>query len=173
MSTSRRPGLPRRASAQDLLCRPRAECGRTCRPLNRVCAGTPRYRGYTSIYGGHTSEPGPPAPRLVAEITRIEGTHRYLVTDHGLDTAKFLTCLQDRVLRCGLAELATATRTPGRLRSAATAYRTAVENHGSIIRATKHQPPQPHSNTNQPDPHTTDLTQKSGFAESSPLEIRE
>ena len=61
-------------------------------------------------------------------ITRIEGTHRYLVTDHGLDTAKFLTCVQDRVLRCGLAELATATPTPGRLRSAATAYRTAVEN---------------------------------------------
>ena len=46
-----------------------------------------------------------------ALITRIEGTHRYLVTDHGLDTAKFLTCVQDRVLRCGLAELATATRT--------------------------------------------------------------
>jgi hypothetical protein len=61
-------------------------------------------------------------------ITRIEGTHRYRVTDHGLDTAKFLTCVQDRVLRCGLAELATATPTPGRLRSAATAYRTAVEN---------------------------------------------
>ena len=63
-----------------------------------------------------------------ALITRIEGSHRYRVTDHGLDTAKFLTCVQDRVLRCGLAELATATPTPGRLRSAATAYRTAVEN---------------------------------------------
>ena len=61
-------------------------------------------------------------------ITRIEGTHRYLVTDHGLDTAKFLTCVQDRVLRCGLAELATATPAPRGLRSAATAYRTAVEN---------------------------------------------
>jgi hypothetical protein len=61
-------------------------------------------------------------------ITRIDGTHRYRVTDHGLDTAKFLTCVQDHVLRCGLAELATATPTPGRLRSAATAYRTAVEN---------------------------------------------
>ena len=63
-----------------------------------------------------------------ALITRIPGTHRYLVTDHGLDTAKFLTCVQDRVLRCGLAELATVTPTPGGLRSAATAYRTAVEN---------------------------------------------
>jgi hypothetical protein len=61
-------------------------------------------------------------------ITRIEGSHRYRVTDHGLDTAKFLTCVQDRVLRCGLAELATATPTPGRLRSAATAYSAAVEN---------------------------------------------
>jgi hypothetical protein len=61
-------------------------------------------------------------------ITRIEGTHRYLVTDHGLDTAKFLTCVQDRVLRCGLAELAGATPTPSPLRSAATAYRAAVEN---------------------------------------------
>jgi DNA-binding PadR family transcriptional regulator len=61
-------------------------------------------------------------------ITRIEGTHRYRVTDHGLDTAKFLTCVQDRVLRCGLAELAAAPPTPRGLRSAATAYRTAVEN---------------------------------------------
>jgi hypothetical protein len=60
-------------------------------------------------------------------ITRIEGTHRYRVTNHGLDTAKFLTCVQDRVLRCGLAELATAPSTPSGLRSAATAYRTAVE----------------------------------------------
>ena len=61
-------------------------------------------------------------------ITRIEGSHRYRVTDHGLDTAKFLTCVQDRVLRCGLAELATATPTPAPLRSAANAYRAAVEN---------------------------------------------
>jgi len=61
-------------------------------------------------------------------ITRVPGTHRYRVTDHGLDTAKFLTCVQDRVLRCGLAELAAAPTTPRGLRSAATAYRTAVEN---------------------------------------------
>ena len=59
-------------------------------------------------------------------ITRIERTHRYRVTDHGLDTAKFLTCVQPRIA-CGLAELATAPPTPGRLRSA-TAYRAAVEN---------------------------------------------
>ena len=61
-------------------------------------------------------------------IIRIEGTHRYHVTDRGLDTAKFLTCVQDRVLCCGLAELATATPIPSPLRSAATAYRAAVEN---------------------------------------------
>ncbi|QSE78215.1 hypothetical protein [Rhodococcus koreensis] len=60
-------------------------------------------------------------------IVRIEGTHRYQVTDLGLDTAKFLTCIHDRVLRTGLAELAAPTTTPGRLRSAATAYRTAVD----------------------------------------------
>lgn len=60
-------------------------------------------------------------------ITRIDGTHRYRVTDHGLDTAKFLTCVHDRVLRTGLAELDTPTPTPGRLRSAATVYRTAVD----------------------------------------------
>jgi hypothetical protein len=41
-------------------------------------------------------------------IARIPHSHRYRVTDHGLDTAKFLTCLHDRVLRTGLAELATA-----------------------------------------------------------------
>ncbi|WP_373508663.1 hypothetical protein [Thiocapsa sp.] len=63
-----------------------------------------------------------------ALITRIEGTHRYLVTDHGLDTAKFLTCVQDHVLRCGLAELACAPTDSGVLRSAATAYRKAMEN---------------------------------------------
>ncbi|WP_427019417.1 hypothetical protein ACQCSX_22890 (plasmid) [Pseudarthrobacter sp. P1] len=60
-------------------------------------------------------------------ITRIEGTHRYRVTDHGLDTAKFLTCVQDRILRTGLAELNSPAPAPGRLSSAATAYRAAVD----------------------------------------------
>jgi hypothetical protein len=60
-------------------------------------------------------------------ITRIEGSHRYRVTDHGLDTAKFLTCVHDRVLSTGLAELATPEPTPGRLKAAATAYRTAID----------------------------------------------
>ncbi|MBS9376054.1 hypothetical protein [Rhodococcus sp. B50] len=60
-------------------------------------------------------------------IARIEGTHRYQVTDLGLDTAKFLACVHNRVLRTGLAELASPTTTPGHLRSAATAYRNAVD----------------------------------------------
>src|SRR6202158_3320961 len=60
-------------------------------------------------------------------IIRIEGSHRYQVTDHGLDTAKFLTCVHDRVLRTGLADLATPAPTPGRLKAAATAYRAAVD----------------------------------------------
>jgi hypothetical protein len=60
-------------------------------------------------------------------ITRIEGSHRHRVTDHGLDTAKFLTCVHDRVLRTGLAELATPEPTPGHLKAAATAYRTAID----------------------------------------------
>lgn len=63
-----------------------------------------------------------------ALISRIEGTHRYRVTDSGLDTAKFLVCVQDRVLRTGLAELATEASIPAGLRAAANAYRNAVEN---------------------------------------------
>ncbi|MFD7010631.1 hypothetical protein [Rhodococcus jostii] len=60
-------------------------------------------------------------------IVRIEGSHRYRGANHGLDTAKFLTCVHDRVLRTGLAEPATPTTTPGCLRSAATTYRNAVD----------------------------------------------
>ncbi|MGY4785797.1 hypothetical protein ACVH9Z_38775 [Rhodococcus opacus] len=54
-------------------------------------------------------------------IVRIEGTHRYQVTDFGLDTAKFLTCVHDRVYAPGLAELATPPTTPVPLHSVATA----------------------------------------------------
>jgi hypothetical protein len=60
-------------------------------------------------------------------ITRIPGTHRYRVTDHGLDTAKFLTCVHDRILPTGLAELAAPQPPPGRLRAAATTYRNAID----------------------------------------------
>ncbi|HUH71875.1 MAG TPA: hypothetical protein VLZ05_25170 [Mycobacterium sp.] len=60
-------------------------------------------------------------------ITRIPGTHRYQVTDHGLDTAKFLTTIHDRILPTALAELAAPEHTSGRLKAAATAYRKAVD----------------------------------------------
>jgi hypothetical protein len=59
-------------------------------------------------------------------ITRIPGTHRYRVTDHGLHTAKFLTTVHDRLLPTGLAELANPHPT-GQLKAAATAYRKAVD----------------------------------------------
>ena len=60
-------------------------------------------------------------------ITRVPGTHRYQVTDHGLDTAKFLTTVHDHSLPTGLAELAAPEHAPGRLKAAATAYRKAVD----------------------------------------------
>ena len=60
-------------------------------------------------------------------ITCIPGTHRYQVTDHGLDTAKFLTTIHDRLLPTGLAELAAPEHVPGRLKAAATVYRKAVD----------------------------------------------
>ena len=60
-------------------------------------------------------------------ITRIPGTHRYQVTDHGLDTAKLLTTIHDRFLPTALAQLAVPEHPPGRLKAAATAYRKAVD----------------------------------------------
>jgi hypothetical protein len=60
-------------------------------------------------------------------ITRIPGTHRYQVTDHGLDTAKFLTTVHDRILPTGLTELAAPEPASGRLKAAATAYREAFD----------------------------------------------
>ena len=60
-------------------------------------------------------------------ITRVPGTHRYQVTDHGLDTAKLLTTIHDRLLPTALAELAAPEHVPGRLKAAATAYRKAVD----------------------------------------------
>ena len=53
---------------------------------------------------------------------------------------------------------------PSTIRRHRIPHRGRKPHHGSIIRVTKHQPPQPQSNTTEPDPHTTDLTQKSGFA---------
>jgi hypothetical protein len=60
-------------------------------------------------------------------ITRIPHSHRYRVSDHGLHTAHFLTCVHDRFLPTGLAYLATPTNAPP-LRAASRAYNTALEN---------------------------------------------
>jgi hypothetical protein len=59
-------------------------------------------------------------------IERVPGTHRYRVTDTGLHTAMLLTRLHDRILPSGLAQLTTA-GPPGKLRRAATAYQTAID----------------------------------------------
>jgi hypothetical protein len=59
-------------------------------------------------------------------IERIPRTHRYRVTATGLHTAMILTRIHDRVLPAGLAQL-TAAGPPGKLRTAATAYQTAID----------------------------------------------
>jgi hypothetical protein len=61
-------------------------------------------------------------------ITRIPHSNRYTVTDHGLHTAHFLTCVHDRFLPTGLAHLADNTTTPPPLQQASRAYNTALEN---------------------------------------------
>lgn len=60
-------------------------------------------------------------------ITRIPHTHRYAVTDRGLHTAHFLTCVHDRLLSTGLAHLADHNSMPP-LQAASRAYNTALEN---------------------------------------------
>ena len=57
---------------------------------------------------------------------KIAHTHRYNVTDYGLHTAMFLTRIHERLLPTGLAHLAERS-TPHRLRTAATAYRRAID----------------------------------------------
>jgi len=78
-------------------------------------------------------------------ITRVPGTHRYQVTDHGLHTARFLTCVHDRFLPTGLAHLTDHTLSPP-LRAASRAYNEALEN---LTRTTglaaKHQQPRPNT----------------------------
>jgi hypothetical protein len=59
-------------------------------------------------------------------IEKIAHTHRYNVTDYGLHTAMFLTRVHERLLPTGLAHLAERS-TPHRLRTAATAYRRAID----------------------------------------------
>jgi hypothetical protein len=60
-------------------------------------------------------------------IERVPRTHRYRVTATGLHTAMFLTRVHDRILPAGLAELTDASAPPGKLRTAATAYQTAID----------------------------------------------
>jgi hypothetical protein len=60
-------------------------------------------------------------------IERIPRSHRYRVTSTGLHTAMILTRLHDRVLPASLAQLNPANGPPGRLRAAATAYQTAID----------------------------------------------
>jgi hypothetical protein len=71
-------------------------------------------------------------------IHRIPHSHRYQVTDTGLRQALFLTRLHDRFLRTGLAELTDPDPpTPSRLRTAAHAYETALNDlaHRSALAA--------------------------------------
>jgi len=63
--------------------------------------------------------------RLHGLIQRIPHTHRYRVTDTGLQTAMFLSTVHDRLIPTGLADLAA--RTPTRLRSASNTYQAAVD----------------------------------------------
>ena len=58
-------------------------------------------------------------------IARIPRTHRYLITEHGLHTAMFLSAVHDSPT--GLAQLADHTGSPP-LRQASRAYHTALEN---------------------------------------------
>lgn len=60
-------------------------------------------------------------------IERIPHTHRYQVTDLGLRHALFLTRVHTRLLRTGLAEIH-GPPVPTKLRSAARAYETAINN---------------------------------------------
>jgi hypothetical protein len=66
--------------------------------------------------------------RLHGLITRIPGTHRYQVTDPGLDHAMLLTRIHDRLIRPAEAHLTDPDPpTPTPLRTAARAYHTALD----------------------------------------------
>lgn len=58
-------------------------------------------------------------------ITRLPHSHRYRVTDTGLDRALFLTRAHDRLLRTGLAKIAEPE--PGPLQAASRAYQKAID----------------------------------------------
>ena len=54
--------------------------------------------------------------RLHGLITRIDGTHRYTVTDHGLRLAIYLTRVHNRLLADGLSDLLDPATTPTPIR---------------------------------------------------------
>ena len=63
--------------------------------------------------------------RVHGLIQRLPHSNRYQVTDTGLGTAMFLTAIHDRLLPTGLAHLTN--DQPTALRTAADAYRTAID----------------------------------------------
>ncbi len=65
--------------------------------------------------------------RVHGLIERIPHSHRYRVTDTGLQTATFLTRVQERLLPTGLAQLTNPAHT-GRLHTAAHVYQAAINN---------------------------------------------
>ncbi|ORB93476.1 hypothetical protein B1T44_01580, partial [Mycobacterium persicum] len=69
-------------------------------------------------------------------ITRIPHSNRYTVTDRGLHTAHFLTCVHDRFLLTGLAHLSDHTTAPP-LQQASRAYNAALEtlSHTTLLAA--------------------------------------
>jgi hypothetical protein len=69
-------------------------------------------------------------------ITRVPHTHRYIITDHGLHTAMFLSAVHDRFLPTGLAQLNDPSSPP--LRQASRAYQQAFENLSSTTGLAHH-----------------------------------
>jgi hypothetical protein len=62
-------------------------------------------------------------------IHRIDGTHRYTVTDHGLHLALFLTRNHTRVLRPGLSDLLDHAALPTPIRHHLDRFTTAADDH--------------------------------------------
>ncbi len=60
-------------------------------------------------------------------IERIPRSHRYRVSGTSLHTAMILTRIHDRVLPAGLSQLTQTTGPPSKLRAAATACQTAID----------------------------------------------
>jgi hypothetical protein len=137
---ARIPGLrlaQRRSHAllQSLLtfgCQPNGFTNRDLRALTAELRGLPP----AAVTAGQTTYD---LRRLKSRglITRIPHSHRYTVTDRGLHTAHFLTCVHDRLLPTGLAHLFDHTAAPPPLQQASRAYNAALENlsHTTLLAA--------------------------------------